>query len=645
MRMTTGRKWAATAACGLAPLALLWAAGEERKELSVNHAQCSFFGPKRERFLEGGLLAAERDAAALTALTDQVVGSLPALPPRSRSAVLRPAESLTGIDEVVFTAMRADGVTPTDPATDEEFLRRVTLDLTGRIPTASEVTSFLADASPNKRVAAVDRLLASPQWADRWTMFFGDLLKNAAVTTQVRRFPDGRNAFYRFLKTSLDQNKPYDQLVRDLLTAAGTNTYQQGELNFLVGGFTSGGPPQDTYDRDAANVAEMFLGMNHIDCLLCHDGRRHLDLVSVWGAQATRRQAWGLSGFFARTQLTRVPVTPGQPIPYYWSVLDNFGRARTDYTLNTTSGNRPERLPRPGEALTVAPVYPFGGGTPSPGELYRVALARELTKDSQFARATVNYIWKEFFGLGIVEPPDQFDLLRLDPASPPPAPWTIQPSNPQLLQRLAQDFVTARYDLKALMRQIANSRVYQLSARYSGTWNPSWDKYFARKLVRRLGAEEVHDALVQASGIPANYAIPGIGTVQWAMQFPETRAMPAPRNAVTPFLDSFLRGDRDEEERSGESNLTQALDLMNDAFVVTRTRGTPASSLLGRNLSQVDEQLVQALWLAVLSRYPTDAERAAAVNHLRSGGAAQRTAKAEGLLWSLYNKVDFIFNY
>jgi len=612
---------------------------QDERELHVQHADCTLFGPQRERFLR----APDRDLQILSATSSEVAATLPPLPSRSRSGALQSASEL---DNILFAAMSANGITPTEPATDQEFIRRATLDLTGRIPTVAELTSFLADASPNKRQALVERLLASPAWVDKWTMYFGDLFGNAAVTSQVRRSVEGRNAFYNYIKSSLQQNKPYDQMARELIGATGSNSYQQGELNFPVGGFMGGGPQQDTYDRQAADTAQIFLGIAHMDCLLCHDGRRHLDSLSLWGKDFTRAQAWGLAGFFARTQLTRVPVTAGQPNPYYWSVLNDFGRSRTDYTLNTTTGNRPERQPRPGQARTVAPVYPFSGRGPNSGEAYRVALAREITADFQFSRAAVNYLWKQFFGIGFVDPPDQFDPARLDPNNPPPDPWTLQPSNPQALRKLAQDFVASRYDLKALQRQIVNSRAYQLSARYQGTWNPTWDKYFARHLIRRLDAEEIHDSLVIASGVPATYTIPGLGQLNWAMQFPETANTPAGRgNAVTAFLDSFLRGNRDDVLRSRETSLPQALNLMNDNFILLRTRAANPNGLLARYLSQPDDQVLTTLWLNVLSRDPTDAERAAALDKLRSGGSAQRTRNAENLLWALYNKTDFFFNY
>ncbi|MCP5113379.1 MAG: DUF1553 domain-containing protein, partial [bacterium] len=163
---------------------------------------------------------------------------------------------------------------------------------------------------------------------------------------------------------------------------------------------------------------------------------------------------------------------------------------------------------------------PFSGTAPQEGESYRAVLAREVTGDFQFARAAVNYLWKEFFGLAMVEPADQFDPMRLDPDNPPPEPWTLQPNQPRLLNALAQDFVDSGFDLQALMRLIVNSEAYQLSSRYEGDWSPEWEGLYARKYVRRLWAEEIHDAVIQTSGIPAIYRVRGV-TFNWAMHFPE----------------------------------------------------------------------------------------------------------------------------
>jgi len=288
-------------------------------------------------------------------------------------------------------------------------------------------------------------------------------------------------------------------------------------------------------------------------------------------------------------------------------------------------------------------MYIFNGDIPKSGVNYRVSLAQEITGDFQFSRAAVNFFWAYFFGVGLVDPPDQFDPARLDPDNPPASPWTLQASNPRLLNALAQQFIDNKYDLKWLMRTIVNSQAYQLSARYNGTYNPAWDALYARKFVRRLWSEEVHDAIAQSSNVLPSYAVTANGTLTWAMQFPEPLNTPSAGNAVTPFLDAFLRGNRDDEVRTGDGSISQALDLLNDPFVMTRTRSAgPASSLLVQNLNLPNDQLVNKLFLTVLSRNPTSAEMTASLNILSTG---TRNLAAENLLWTLYNKVDFVFNY
>jgi hypothetical protein len=345
------------------------------------------------------------------------------------------------------------------------------------------------------------------------------------------------------------------------------------------------------------------------------------------------------------------PPPPGQqPLrPRYWIVSQD---QRGDYRLNTSTGNRPPRQPSTdaGPAV-VTPAYPFGGGTASSGESYREALGRLLTADKQFARAAVNYIWREFFGRGIVDPPDQFDPARLDPASPPPEPWTIQPSHPELLEFLTGEFIEHGFDLQWLMSAIANSDAYQLSSRYDGVWNPAYEPYLARHQVRRLSAEELHDALMISGGLPAQYTIsPAIGTVSFAMQFPDVQLAPrVPRRdqtgllgAVPSFLDSFIRGDREGTLRSGEGSILQALQLMNSPLVLARADARRQGTALAQIVGLGDDAAVQVLYLRVLSRPPTAEELSLGVQALQSG---DRTAKAEDLMWSLYNKVDFIFNY
>ena len=640
---------AALATLAVSGLFAIRAQQAPESQFPVPHPECVFFQNKHDAYVAAGQKARTGSASAAQSfvysdLTAQVAAQLPSfIPGDSRTGTLQSIGQQGVVDRYLFQAMADAGVTPADPTNDYEFIRRATLDLTGRIPTPDRVLSFAADTTPNKRAKLVDELVAKPEWVDKWTMYFGDLFKNNSANTQIRRYDSGVQAFNAYIRASLSANKPYDQIARELISTQGTNSYapDQGQINWAVGGVVTGGPIQDIWDQQTANVAETFLGISHVNCLLCHNGRGHLDALSLWGSNTTRYQAWGLASFLSHTQTNRIEVTPGTGNPYYWSVDDKLTK---DYPLNTTSGNRPARQPT-GAQMSIPPLYLFGGQTPAPGQNYRISLAQNVTSDFQFARAAVNYIWAQFFEIGLVDPPNQFDVARLDPDNPPPGPWLLQPSNPRLLNALAQAFIDNRYDLKWLMRQIANSMAYQLSARYSGTWNPAWQNLFARKMVRRLWSEEIHDAVAQSSGIVPTYNVASYGPYSWAMQLPEPLGTPdGITGKVASFLDAFLRGNRDDEERRPDGSISQALDLMNDPFVMSRiaSSGPGASNgLLARNLNLPDDQLVNTLFLTVLSRYPTDAEKSAALANLKSN----RSQEAENLLWSLYNKVDFTFNY
>lgn len=528
------------------------------------------------------------------------------------------------IDRHLFSAMEQAGVAPAAQSTDEEFARRVTLDLTGRIPTRTKIEAFLADKSADKRERLIGELLDSPDWVDKWTLFFGDLFKNA-VNFGRQRFPQDRDAMNAWIRSSLEANVPYDRMARELITAKGESSWTDGRIGFLSWAGLAIQLEQDRVDLNAVHTADVFLGLGHMDCLLCHNGRRHLDDISLWGGRATRRQAQEFAAFFGKTSMGLTGPRTGP-----WYLRDDA--AKPGYELGTEGGDRPPR----GGSGTVAPRY-LSGKTPDAGEDPRTALAREVTSDPQFARAAVNYLWREFFVLGMVEPANLFDPDRLDPANPPPAPWTLQPTNAWLLNDLAKDFSTAKFDLKALMRQITLSRAYQLSASYPGEWKPEYDSLYARKYPRRLWAEEIHDAIARASGIP--------GTMI-AMQSPGGAPAAGPggnpggggfiTDPVAAFLDAFLRGNRVDQPRSGDFNVEQALRLMNNPFVLDRVKVSP------ERLQQTDAALIDDLFLSALSRRPSESERSAAVQILRTG---DRAAQASHLLWSLFNKTDFIYNH
>jgi hypothetical protein len=441
-------------------------------------------------------------------------------------------------------------------------------------------------------------------------------------------------------------------MATELLSIQSDSTYNDGAADFLVGSIVTGGPTQDIMDQMTADTFDTFLGVTHVNCLLCHNGRGHLDSLSLWATGTTRYQAWQLAGFLSHTGATRVVPDPANnPNVFYYSLQDNIKNFTADYTLNTTTGNRPVRVSstpncKAGQpCYTVPPQYIFNGGAPKPGENYRVALARNITGDFQFARAAVNYVWAAFFGRGIVDPPDTFDPARLDPDNPPPAPWTLQPSNPRLLNALAQHFIDSGFNVKSLMREIATSDTYQLSSRYNGEWSAEYEPYFARKFVRRLWGEEIHDAVVDSSASYPSYSVRGwtelgLGKIQYAMQFPDVLNVEGTTDA---FLDSFLRGNRDDQPRKSEGSILQALNLMNSTIIESRL-ALVGNQLVPKVLGLNNTDAVNRLYLTILSRYPSDDERSKALASLPAATSARNLAMQD-LAWSLCNKVDFVFNY
>ena len=572
------------------------------------------------------------------------------------------------IDNILFGKMQADNIEAAPLCTDGEFMRRVSLDLTGRIPTAVSVNAFLADTDPNKRDALVDKLLASPEFVDKWTMFYGDLFRNTSISTNINRMRGGRDAFYRYIKDSITMNKSWRDVAVEILTANG-DSYVNGATNFLIGGFVPMGPNQDIYDGMAVEASRAFLGLSSMDCLLCHSGSGHLDAVNLWGSQMTRMDAWGMAAFF--TGFNRTTTVVATNVNKY-TIRENVN---IPYQLNTTSGNRSSRQPVNGVNV-VEPRYMFNGnGGVKSGDNRRDAFARYLAADPQFARAQVNYIWEQMMVEALVSPSNTFDLARLSPDQQMPDGWTLQPANPELLQALSQEFAYNNFNVRYVIGLIAKSNAYQLSSQYPGEWKLDYVPYYARKYVRRLAAEELHDAIVTATGIPPTTADPDNGnkvrigyrmttdlnpatTTYWAetaMQLPEPTE---PRgNPNLAFFTSFLPGDRDQKQRKDDPSILQALNMMNNTFVTNRIKqGTSATvtypdtkiyrsavyDLLVGQPNITNQDLVTSLYLRTLSRKPSDEEMAKVLTYFRTQTKQQ---VAENLQWVLLNKLDFLFNY
>jgi hypothetical protein len=541
------------------------------------------------------------------------------------------------IDDEIFGKMKGDGIVPSALSSDEEFLRRVTIDLTGQIPDPATVQAFLADNSSDKRAKTIDGLLASDAFNDRWTMWFGDLVQNVQVSSNSREFPTGRNAYYQWIHDSIKANKPYDQMVRELLGATG-DSYASGPPNYWVRQMQPNGPIQDTYDNLATTSGADFLAMPYL-CLSCHSGIGHLESVNWYLKSHQRYDLWGDSAFFSRGRTARQIPDPNNKNVFSWLLSD---AATGAYSLNTTSGNKTQRCGTCPTTDTVNPAFLLTGETPRPGEPWRQAYGRMLTAHPQFARAAVNYIWKEMFGLGIVEPANNMDPARLDPNNLP-AGQVIQPNHPNLLTLLANDFTTNHYDLRALLRTMANSNAYQLSTKYTASaWNESWTPDYARHIPRRLTAEAMLDAITKATNVPVTYAISGGGTTTLAMKLPDT--LEVRNNVYGRFLDEFGRGNRDDQARSNDTSIAQALSLMNDNnVVVNRVHKANANSTVANALAASTDPnaITDQLYLATLSRHPTATEKQQAVAYLKSGTLQQKT---EDLQWVLLNSLEFMFH-
>lgn len=544
------------------------------------------------------------------------------------------------IDDYIVGKIEADGIPHSDVCTDEEFIRRAYLDLTGRVPPANAVLDFLANPSATKRAELVDALLDTEEYVDRWTMRFGDMLENALNSPANPLLFDGRTIYYDKIKDFVQNNLPYNQFVTELLTAEG-DSFVTPEVNFFGRSWENMANRCDVIDNTVIQAGQRFLGIP-ILCVSCHNGAGHLDRTNLYLVSKTRRDFWGVGAFLSQANYTRPNAGLGVKYIFEFSTY----AAEAGYRNNSpgcSGGVRPARTPA--TQVTMANYF-FTGEQPEDGQNRRSELARILTSDRQFARATVNYLWKELLGMGIVDPPDAFDLARMDPDNPPPAPWTVQPTHPDLLERLATEFIARNYNIKDMLRLIANSTAYQLSANFPGTFEADYAFYFARHFAKRMTAEQLLDSVYLATGLndtltirdtPATH---NMGTVQWAMKMPDPTE-PTQAN-IRDLLNTFLRGTRDDRVREPEGSMLQAMALLNNNLIVNKIRSTTAGSLVRTLLNEpglTDGDLVDRLFIATLSRYPTAEERTKALDML----SQNRSLGAENLHLALFNKLDFLF--
>lgn len=538
------------------------------------------------------------------------------------------------VDNYIFDKMDQDRVVAAPQTSDEEFVRRVYIDLTGRIPTPDQARQFLQnDTRPDKRARLIEELLGSSAYIDQWTLFFANRFQ---VTSGYYNYIglQGRNLFHRFLQDFIRQDRSYKDVVTEMLTASG-DADASGPANFLIRAWQDGDPMQDTWDTATDRTTTRILGLK-TECISCHDGRGHLEQINLYMSQRRRREFWGMSAFFSRTTYQRLNVDGfGQRARFF--LVDRPSGAYSSSVDANNPGPRPVRNGGP-----YTPQWIFSGEQPKSGE-WRKEFARILTNDRQFARATVNYLWAAMFSYGLVDPADGWDLARVDP-SKPPKDWPMQLTHPELLDNLAEYFVASNYSVKEVLRLIANSSAYQLSSRYDGQWRPEFTRYFAKHQPRRLAAEEMWDAISIATDTVTPMEVFGFDKpLLYANQLPDPTE-PRSSGTIVNFMNLFGRGDWWTIGRTSDPSLLQLLFTMNDSAVVSRT--FPANWVSNRvakvALSNAsDTAAIQELFLSTLSRMPTSDEVATVL--ARKKGT--RLDWLADLQWALLNKLDFIFNY
>jgi hypothetical protein len=536
------------------------------------------------------------------------------------------------IDAHIFGRMEREGIPHAPLASDQEFIRRVRLDLTGRLPSAAEVREFLAESSPDKRTRLIERLIATEEWVDKWTYFYMDLLR---ANGKMMR---GVQLFHYMLKDSFRADRPYDDLARSLIASSGKSNYVVASANPIVREHVEGKPGEaadaedlskvhqmDTHDELSILFGKVFLGIN-LSCIACHDGQSHLEKVNVYLASKRRSDFFRQAAFFGHARY--IPHVENREAKMGHFLVDDQAPG---YNTKADSMLRIKRWGGPG-----TPKFVLTDEMPRQEVDPRGELARMLTSHPQFARATVNMFWAKLMGFGIVEPYDEFDLARQDPKNVPEG-WDVQPSHPELLDELAGYFRKSNYSLQKLFALICNSSAYQLSARFPGEWSDRYTRYYARKYVRMLTAEELHDAIATATGRPGNFK-DGKDSVPMAMQV----SLPRPSGEMKTFMQTFGQANRGTPARPPAPSPLQPIVLMRSSVVNDRVlaeKDSRVQQLL--DTYKDNDKVVGELFLATLSREPSAEERALA----RSALDRNRIEGAQNVQWALLNLAEFLYNF
>ena len=491
------------------------------------------------------------------------------------------------IDAKAHVRFQKLGVLPSKLCSDSEFLRRSFIDVLGVLPEPSEVQRFLADESLDKREKLIDRLLEDSRYADTWANRWGDLFRPNIARVGLK----SAYTIDNWIRQSFAENKPYDRMVREILLAKGS-THKVG--------------PAVIYRtrREPATLttlfSQVFLGVR-LECARCHHHPNE-----KW----SQTDFYQFAAFFAEMKRKGTGISP--PIS-----------AGTEYFYHAPGGE--VRHPVSNAVMNATPL----GGEPATtetGQDPRGALANWMLapENPYFARAMANRVWGHFFGRGIVHPVDDFR------ASNPP-------TNPELLDALADDFAEHEFGLKHLMRRIMQSRLYQLSSVPNET-NIQDTRDFSRFYRRRLGAENLEDIVAQVTGVTSTYS--NLRSDARKVELWTTKM-------ESPLLESFGLPNASENcpcERDNRPSMVQALHLMNSDKLQTQLADKAGRAAALGQADRSAGEIVDEVYLAIYSRWPSAEERAIAVEAVESAQAKRQSA-IEDLMWALINSAEFVFNH
>jgi len=523
------------------------------------------------------------------------VATFRAIVPRPGDAAKFDFPPKTVVDTHTAAKWRELGISPSEICTDEQFLRRASLDITGTLPTAVQVTAFSADTSADKREKLVDKLLDTPEYAYFFANKWADVLRVKRRNQADRA--QGTFAFHNWIREAVATDKPYDEFARAVVTAIGD------ELK---------SPPTVWYkeittpEQFVDDVSQVFLGQR-LACANCHHHP-----YEKW----TQDDYWGIAAYFARVGKKNV-VTPGR---------QNNGQNQKVAIFNKSNGSVQNKRTNKTAEMKPLDGEPVTAGTDDDP---RVMFADWMTdaKNPFFAKAVANRYWAHFFGRGIVDP---LDDMRV----------TNPPSNPELLDALTKTLTDSKFSLKELTRTICKSRTYQLSS-LPNEYNQSDKQSYARYYPKRLQAEVVFDAVCAVTESPSDF--PGLPKDTHAPK----RALQLPDESFQSyFLDVFGRPQRIsacECERVNEASLAMILHLLNSDEVQGKlARGGGRADKIAKD-PRPDDVKITELFLLTQAKKPTTEQLALAKAHLAKHEKNKKLGY-ENILWALVNSKAFLFN-